>query len=73
MSHFSFYAEPAPVSTRHGDIYVGAGESTEGVESIGIVVAAEDRYDIHLSRAQALDLIEQLASCTANRGLGATA
>ncbi|QDP43672.1 hypothetical protein SEA_PHORBESPHLOWER_44 [Gordonia phage PhorbesPhlower] len=64
MSHFAFYAEPTPVATRHSEIYVGVGESTGGHESIGIVTAGSDRFDIHLSREQAIQLIDQLTECT---------
>ncbi|MCF3939955.1 hypothetical protein [Gordonia tangerina] len=61
MSHFSFYTEPAPVGTRHGDIYIGLGESTTGDESVSIVCHDQDRYDIHLSREQAIVLRDLLS------------
>lgn len=65
MSHFAFYAEPTPVATRHGDCYVGVGESTEGVESISVVTPGDDSTDLHLSLNQALNLMAELVNATA--------
>lgn len=65
MSHFAFHTEPSPVPTRHGDIYVGTGESTTGVVSIAIVTPGDDHDDLHLSVDQARRLIEELSECVA--------
>lgn len=65
MSHFAFHAEPTPVATRHGDCYVGVGESTEGVESIAIVTAGDDSTDLHLSADQAFVLLAELVTAIA--------
>ncbi|QDH47649.1 hypothetical protein PP484_gp64 [Gordonia phage Madeline] len=65
MSHFAFHAEPTPVATRHGDCYIGVGESTEGVESIGIVTPGDDSTDLHLSLQQALVVMAELTTSIA--------
>lgn len=65
MSHFAFHAEPSPVPTRHGDIYVGTGESTTGAVSVAIVTPGDDHDDLHLSVDQARQLVEELSECVA--------
>ncbi|ALY07685.1 hypothetical protein PBI_HOWE_51 [Gordonia phage Howe] len=65
MSHFAFHAEPTPVETRHGDCYVGTGESADGVESIAIVTPGDDSTDLHLSADQAFVLLAELVVATA--------
>ncbi|QFG13478.1 hypothetical protein PP501_gp46 [Gordonia phage Powerball] len=65
MSHFAFHAEPTPVATRHGDCYVGTGESADGVESIAIVTPGDDSTDLHLSADQAFVLLAELVVAVA--------
>lgn len=65
MSHFAFHAEPTPVKTRHGDCYVGTGESADGVESIAIVTPGDDSTDLHLSADQAFVLLAELVTAIA--------
>ena len=65
MSHFAFYSEPDPFDTRHGVGYVGIGSDNQHVESISIVTPGDDSTDLHLSPEQAMELIDQLASCVA--------
>ncbi|MCF8605119.1 hypothetical protein L5I01_17330 [Gordonia sp. HY442] len=61
MSHFAFYDVPEPVDTQHGQIWVGIGESIDGVCAVSIVVAGQDRTDIHLSPEQADALCAQVS------------
>ncbi len=65
MSHFAFHAEPTPVATRHGDVYVGTGVSADGVESIAIVTPGDDNTDLHLSADQAFVLLAELVVAVA--------
>lgn len=60
MSHLS-YLELSPVDSEHGAVGLGIGVTTTGLYRLGITVDATDRVDIHLTTAQARELIDALS------------